>query len=382
MVRAAGDSFMMAMSRRIRYLFPFLTGIAMASSFLIPPALAEKEATPPRQGIDNESCLACHASPGLQTELPSGELLYLTIDRDVYNQSVHGSGGYACVQCHTDITGYPHPEVKAATRRDLSLELYTSCQKCHPDKYEATLDSVHARALAAGNQEAAICTDCHGAHDISPPDVPRAKIPQTCERCHSQIYDIYEQSVHGAALIGEGNPDVPSCIDCHGVHDIEGPTGTSFHLFSPQICAECHADPELMTKYEISTNVFETYVADFHGTTVILFEEISPDQETNKPVCVDCHGVHDIRATDDPQSRVIKENLLSTCQRCHPDASANFPSAWLSHYEPSPEKAPIVFFSDLFYRILIPMLIGGMGAYVVIDGSRRMISKWGKRRNG
>ena len=39
---------------------------------------------------------------------------------------------------------------------------------------------------------------------------------------------------------------------------------------SPELCASCHADEELMAPYDISTDVFETYVDDFHGTTVIL----------------------------------------------------------------------------------------------------------------
>jgi predicted CXXCH cytochrome family protein len=305
----------------------------------------------------------------------------LTIDRETFNNATHGRLGYACVQCHTNISGFPHEKPTVETRREFTLELYTSCAQCHQDKYDATLDSVHQKALAAGNLEAAVCTDCHGAHDIGPPEQPRSKIPQTCERCHSEIYNRYQESVHGAALIGEGNPDVPSCIDCHGVHNIEGPSTSPFRLFSPQICAECHADEELMGRYDVSTDVFETYVADFHGTTVVLFEEFAPQQETNKPVCIDCHGVHDMRQVDDPESRVIKENLLGTCQRCHPDASANFPTAWLSHYRPSLEHSPLVFYVNLFYSIFIPGMIGGMLVFVAADGSRRLRNFFRERRH-
>ncbi len=367
-----------------RRLFVFIIPvIALISVFDIAASVQAKgNSGPPEQNVGTDTCLACHASPGLQTEMESGEILYLTIDEDVYNSSVHGSAGYACVQCHTNISSFPHPKPTAETLRGLSMQLYTSCTHCHQDKYEATLDSVHAMALAAGNAQAAICTDCHGVHDISSPNEPRSKIPQTCQLCHSQIYDIYEESVHGAALIGEGNPDVPSCIDCHGVHNVEGPSSGSFHLFSPQICSECHADSELMDKYNVSTEVMETYVADFHGTTVLLFEEITPDQETNKPVCVDCHGVHDIRATDNPDSRVIQENLLSTWQRCHPDATANFPSAWLKHYQQTPDKAPLVFGVNLFYTVMIPSVIGGMILYISLDGFRRITNNLRRRRDG
>jgi hypothetical protein len=136
-----------------------------------------------------------------------------------------------------------------------------------------------------------------------------------------------------------------------------------------------------MAKYGVSTDVFDTYVADFHGTTVALFEKVAPDQETNKPVCIDCHGVHDMRKVDDPESRVIKENLLVTCQKCHPSATANFPNAWLSHYRPSPVHYPSVYFVNLFYDFFIPTVLGGMAVFVVLDGSRRLINRRRERRD-
>jgi hypothetical protein len=308
----------------------------------------------------------------MQTTLASGEGLYLTVDPQVYNDSVHGKMGYACVQCHTDITGYPHPALTAPTHRDLTLELYRSCQACHPTMFQEVLDSVHQKALAAGNTDAAVCTDCHGAHDVQPPDEPRSRIPKTCQKCHSQIYDQYKDSVHGAALIGDGNPDVPSCIDCHEVHSVQGPSNSPFRLFSPDICAKCHADSTLMAKYGISTDVFRTYVADFHGTTVTLFQAVTPGQEPNTPVCIDCHGVHDIQNVNNPDSPVIKHNLLATCEKCHPDATTNFPASWLSHYRPTPQHAALVYYVNLFYKSLIPTLIGGMGLFVVLDGFRRI----------
>jgi hypothetical protein len=304
--------------------------------------------------------------PSLEVPLPSGETLNAVVDREVFEASVHGRLELPCVLCHTDIQRFPHPELDASSLRDYSLGHYESCQGCHLDEYTATADNVHAHALEAGNPEAAVCTDCHGSHDVQPVAGHHADIPLTCRTCHSEVYDLYRDSVHGGALI-DGNPDVPTCTDCHGVHSVEGPIDSEFHLFSPQICARCHADKELMGEYGISTDVFNTYVADFHGTTVLLFEELTPDQETNKPVCIDCHGVHDILAADDPDSTVFKENLLGTCRRCHPDATANFPSAWLSHYRPSPSTSPLVFFVRLFYRIVIPLLIGVMVLYVLGD---------------
>lgn len=365
-----------------------LTGaVIFAISFGTFPALAQDEGP----GFSNESCLECHSDPTLTMPLEDGDIISLFIDPDTYAHSVHGESGYACVQCHTNLGGYPHPTFTAENRRDLSLQLYTACERCHSGEYERTLDSAHEQARSQGIEQAAICTDCHGAHNtirLTDPGTrellpdSRAWIPQTCSLCHSAIYEKYLTSVHGAALTEEGNADVPTCIACHGVHDIEDPRTTSFRLKSPLLCADCHTDPELMEQYGLSTDVLETYVADFHGTTVTLFEKQSPDAETNKPVCFDCHGVHDIKRTDDPEKGLqVRENLLARCQTCHPDATADFPDAWMSHYRATPEEHPLVFGVDLFYKILIPLVLGGMGFLVVLDFSWRIRTRVSERKN-
>jgi predicted CXXCH cytochrome family protein len=359
---------------------PLLGIIILVLVMLIPTQIALADEEVP--GVADETCLACHDSPGMRTTLESGEALYIAVDSVTHSTSVHGRQGYACVQCHTDIEDYPHREIPAATRREYTLEMNTLCERCHANNYEATIDGTHQKALAAGNPEAAVCTDCHGAHNIQEPEPPRSNLPKMCQRCHSEIYRAYEYSVHGSALIDEGNPDVPTCTDCHGVHSLQGPsTENSFHLFSPQICAECHANNDMMARYDVSTQVFDTYISDFHGTTVVLFEKIAPDQETNKPVCIDCHGVHNMRSASDPESQVIKENLLVTCQKCHPDATTNFPTSWLGHYEPSAEDAPLVFFIDLFYKIVIPITIGGMLVFIGSDVFHKLNLKRGGKND-
>jgi hypothetical protein len=233
--------------------------------------------------------------------------------------------------------------------------------------------STHQRAYDAGIPEAAVCADCHGAHDIQPPTPPRSNLPKMCEQCHSEIYDAYADSVHGADLIGAGDPNVPTCTDCHGGHTLGGPASNpNFHLYSPSICEECHANDALMEQYGISTDVFESYISDFHGTTVTIFSKIAPDQETNKPVCIDCHGVHNMKRVDDPESQVMKDNVLTTCQKCHPDASENFPTSWLGHYRPDAEHNPMIYFVDLFYKVIIPVTVGGMLLFIATDVYRKI----------
>lgn len=242
------------------------------------------------------------------------------------------------------------------------------------------------KSLAAGNKNAAVCADCHNPHtqqkltDDLGKLLPAARlhIPETCAKCHSAIYDTYKESVHGKALT-DGNPDVPTCIDCHGVHNIQDPTTATFRNSTPYLCAKCHTDDALMYKYGLSTQVLNTYVADFHGTTVVLFDKTFPDQPTNKPVCTDCHGFHDVARSDDPEKGLgVRENLLARCQQCHPDATANFPDSWLSHYIPSPEKYPMVYYINLFYKFFIPAVLGPMLILVVMDFSRLMINRFRK----
>ena len=355
-----------------------------------PQAEPTAETTSSPLSISNQVCLGCHGTPGLTLTLENGEVLELYVSAEDHNASIHGKKGYACVQCHTTVGDYPHPPFSAQNARDASLQLYQACNRCHASEYELTQDSAHAIALANGNSQAAICTDCHTAHQVRQlidPDsgalTPEARVwvPQTCAKCHNAIYQKYLTTVHGSALVGEGNPDVPTCIDCHGVHNIEDPRTASFRLKSPLICSKCHTDPQLMAKYGLSTQVLNTYVADFHGTTVTLFEKQSPDAETNKPVCYDCHGIHDIKRVDDPQFGLhASENLLLRCQKCHPDATSNFPTAWLSHYIPSAEHNPLVYYVNLFYKIFIPAVLGGMAILVLLDFAKLVRTRVGRPR--
>jgi hypothetical protein len=365
-------------------LWPLLIGVIILASVLLGLFTDSVEAAPSAQEVTNDTCLSCHSNESMVKTFPSGEELSLFISGSKFRVAVHGQEGLNCVDCHATMAQIPHPEFAVQTIRDAKFELYTVCQNCHLDLYNSVLDSVHQKALAAGIENAAICTDCHNPHTqtrITDVDtdmiLPEARlfIPETCARCHSAIYDEYKETIHGAALVEEGNLDVPTCIDCHGVHNIQDPTTAQFRNETPLLCARCHTDPEVMDKYGLSTNVLNSYVADFHGTTVTLFEKTDPNLPTNKAVCTDCHGIHDIKAVDDPEVGIaLKENMLVKCQRCHPDATVNFPDSWMSHYDASPENFPLVYYVNLFYKILIPGVLGGMTLYVLTDIYRRFIA--------
>jgi hypothetical protein len=92
-------------------------------------------------------------------------------------------------------------------------------------------------------------------------------------------------------------------------------------------------------------------------------------------VCTDCHGVHDIQKSDDPKSTVMAANLQRTCGKCHEGASASFPQAWLSHYVPTPQKAPIVWGVMLFYKVMIPFMVGGLVLQIALHLWRVVVNR-------
>jgi predicted CXXCH cytochrome family protein len=192
------------------------------------------------------------------------------------------------------------------------------------------------------------------------PDAPRTRVADTCARCHEGVARTYAASVHGRD-VARDVADVPTCTDCHRTHDIGGPHQNGWKTSTPDICGRCHADPERMRKYGLSTDVLRTYAADFHGKTASLRRNgKTADGQPFVALCTDCHGIHDIVRVDEAGSGVVKSKLADTCRKCHENASETFPDAWLSHYEPSWERTPAMYAVKLGYSVFIPFIIGGL----------------------
>jgi len=90
------------------------------------------------------------------------------------------------------------------------------------------------------------CDDCHGgapedasmsmSHQRGFKGAPKDKaIPEFCGTCHIAIKENYLQSGHGRTFMrtGEG----PSCITCHGSHNIQQ---ASMDIINEQLCSRCH----------------------------------------------------------------------------------------------------------------------------------------------
>jgi hypothetical protein len=305
-----------------------------------------------------DGCLSCHGKEDLTMTLDNGQTAPLFMKRELLAGSVHKD--LRCTDCHAGLDKLPHQPRHYRDLSEFRSSFIESCKTCHGENYSKTLDSVHHRVQARGDAFAPTCVKCHGSHDIGRAAEPRTRISQTCASCHASVSETYLKSVHGKAF-AENNPDVPVCTDCHRSHNIADPHDLDWKLATPTMCGKCHADEKRMKKYGLSTAVLSTYLADFHGTTASFGAHGKKDDDQRVvALCVDCHGIHDIAKATGENAAMFRSNLVKTCRKCHPDASDNFPSAWLSHYEPSLTRAPFVYLVKLFYKLLIPFIVGGL----------------------
>ena len=353
---------------------------SMAFALIASAALAEtgaprgerKEKRPAEEISEEvEACMSCHNDPELEIDLESEEVMLMHVDPEKFAGSVHAETG--CTECHTPLRGQlnKHKALTFETKRAYRLNYSAQCHDCHKEIHDLTKESVHANLPPEKADKGPVCADCHDAHGTKK-DEPRIAISKTCASCHEKVADVFAKSVHGNSLMDGTNPDVPVCADCHKSHDIADPKSAKARIGQPETCAGCHTDEKLMEKYGLSTNVMASYLQDFHGATVLL-EQGRENPQALVAVCTDCHGVHDIAKADDPNSHVMKDNMAQTCAKCHEGASADFPDAWLSHYEPSWSRAPFVKAVNTGYGMLIPYMIGGLLLQVFLHLWRMLV---------
>jgi nitrate/TMAO reductase-like tetraheme cytochrome c subunit len=336
----------------IKTLLILTLGLTTFSFIGVSTARANKADPLPDQETDSDLCLLCHNGSDQTMVFENGEELAITINKDAYRSSLHGD--LECSNCHPDLETYPHPEQDAKTPRDYSIKYHDSCIGCHPTQFNETSMSIHEQLFNEGNIEAPLCADCHQPHsqvhlyaedEISLIE-SKIWITDICANCHIEMFDLYASSKHGEGLIEDQNPDMPSCIDCHNVHDICDPDDGNFRTQSLDTCAKCHTDPKIMEKYGKSVNVLNTYLV-FHDTTVTMLEKYNPDELTNKPTCYDCHGIHNISNMSNPPPKVF-----------------DMPGA--DQYPPiDVEEEPVEPMNIAFTGAVVGLLLGGAGTLTI-----------------
>ena len=185
---------------------------------------------------EDKVCLDCHARPGLEKTLASGEKLSLVIGAKGFAQSVHNSSG--CEGCHSDIDAATHQTKprEIAAKRAFSLELMETCRDCHKKTVKQYEDSVHSALVREGSAKAPLCSDCHNPHATrSAKDKPVGNAePVACQKCHDGVTKAFAESVHGNT-----GDEALACKDCHQTHSVKA---ASFANQMKTQCLSCHKD--------------------------------------------------------------------------------------------------------------------------------------------
>ena len=212
------------------------------------------------------------------------------------------------------------------------------CGECHAQAMPgmagkaalAYQESVHGKLVAAGNEKAAVCSDCHGTHDIRRAgdphfaDFPSPMFRRLAAKCHTGEQAQFAKSIHGKSLAA-GNTHAPVCTDCHGVHTIKA-TNDKLYSWYRQESGRRSLRP-VPQQRENDPGV--RHSGRTHGQ---LQRQLSRHGE--------CSGLHADRKLlilpRNPQHpsvvrsgvpRSTPANLVKTCGQCHPAPTLTSPRA-------------------------------------------------------
>lgn len=174
----------------------------------------------------------------------------------------------------------------------------------------AALGLLAVNAVAQAPQ-ATSCILCHGNAELM-------------EQKHLDIVTLYRADVHAEVSL--------SCHDCHGgnpspqlaedmaaaMDEAYGPNpyvGVPAKKAIPEFCGRCHSSPVFMNKYRpgVRTDQVQEYWTSHHGQALRKGDEAVA-------ACTDCHGVHGILRSTNPDSAVYPTHVAETCGGCHSDA--------------------------------------------------------------
>lgn len=156
---------------------------------------------------------------------------------------------------------------------------------------------------------------------------------ESCRTCHPDVKSEYEASIHAkgfSCTVCHGGDPAVLTLDSHAV--AKGYIGKPKRTDIPGVCASCHADPNRMKPFRLSTDQYAQYQTSQHGLLLAK-------GDTRVAVCTDCHGVHRILARGEPNSPVSPRNIPGLCGRCHADqqlmAAYNIPADQLDKFRRS-----------------------------------------------
>ncbi|HEY5674834.1 MAG TPA: cytochrome c3 family protein [Malonomonas sp.] len=269
-----------------------------------------------------EACLECHGD---------------VVSAEEFSASVHGMNG--CVACHVELT-----DVNLHMEGELMPEP-VRCVRCHKKETAEHYSSVH-KLNEIG------CASCHSTIHSQMAWMGDKRIAiSKCAECHDGSHEVYNESIHGKA-VEAGNMDSAACLDCHNLHQIQeigDPDDHDTRAFHTEVCLKCHGDSEMMAKNGVYNIAVETYLESYHGKNYALgYPELVAG-------CADCHTSHAILPHDDLKSSLHPDNLIATCANCHENSSAQFIKYYSHGKMTDRENFPILYYT---YVSMTGLLLG------------------------
>jgi cytochrome b subunit of formate dehydrogenase len=322
--------------------------------------------TPCKKGMRVVQCKTCHSD---QTSALGKSSHFGKLEAFLQKDGVEASPAALCLSCH----GANVHTLKKSTDSSAPsnrARVSATCLTCHQRDQHAAVhgysSSVHGRAMAAGKNKAATCTDCHGSHAIdhshrAASKVARLAIPSTCGTCHPDQKTAYEASAHWTSA-KDGFHESPVCTDCHGEHTIRSSQDAASTTHAGNVsktCAACHASERLNTKFNLMADSVSSYKTSFHG----LANELGDLRAAN---CASCHGHHSVLPSSDSRSTVYPANLEKTCGNCHPGATASLAKQTVHTSIEKPSHWSVAAARTVYFW-LIGLTIGGMLFHNLLD---------------
>jgi cytochrome b subunit of formate dehydrogenase len=289
-----------------------------------------------------------------------------------------------CVTCHGGHDILPRGNRDS---RAFPLNIVKICGDCHArhaisengkvkGNVNQYLDSVHGRALVQGGLAvSATCVSCHGSHKVltsanATSTVNRANIASTCSKCHTGISEVFARSVHGQ-LVSRGEKAAPACADCHTAHAITRTDMPAFKLDIVSECGTCHDKP--LRNGSAKHTLYQSYRESYHGqVTTLGFDRAAR--------CSDCHGAHDVRRLDDPQSPLHADKRIEVCWKCHKGAAPGF-ARYQAHTDPTSfQRSGALYAVRWYFIIMMSASFGFFGLHSLLWFIRSSIEQ--RRRRG
>jgi len=322
-----------------------------------------------------ETCKKCHNNVVTNYETSAHGKAFLKGNENSPSCAVcHGEHSIKSVKMSDEFSKINQTELCLNCHQDGKYKELTDL-KSHPEDYK---QSAHYLALKNGNTKAATCSDCHGAHEMqdakdTTSNINRKNVANSCGRagCHTKQLEEFNGSIHQVSLVSKQNSDAPSCVTCHGNHQVMKKEEANNKISSSkgivQLCSDCHSSVKLIENNNLPFGVTQSYNESFHGLAIRGGSKVAAN-------CESCHGNHNIRPSDDPLSSINKKKLPETCGKCHPGASDAFFDTPIHAFEDR-SVSPSLFWISRIYITLIVLVIGGMVLHNILDLRKKIKHK-------